>query len=93
LHPWHTHGALPDLTPQQAAVISTIQKRIRKDGTPNYRAMVRLRGHEPLYETFNRRTDARDWIRANEQRIKVGEVISSEAARTTLSDALEPDWP
>lgn len=65
--------------------MGTIRKRPRKDGSVAWHAQVRLLGHEPLTETFDRRGDAVDWVRATEQRIKVGELIAKDM---TLHDAL-----
>lgn len=67
----------------------TIQKRSRQDGTTGYRVLVRIEGHEVLTKTFARLTDAREWGRTMEHRIKVEGAVSSAAQRTTLADALD----
>lgn len=67
----------------------TIQKRQRQDGTHSYRVLVRIEGHETLTKTFARLTDAREWGRTMEHRIKVEGAVSSAAQRTTLADALD----
>jgi integrase len=69
--------------------MGTIQKRIQKDGTASYRAMVRMRGAKHQTETFSRRGDAKDWIRRIEEEIKQGKIPSAEAARMTLGEALK----
>jgi integrase len=69
--------------------MGSIQARKRNDGTIGYRAQVRMLGSEYLTETFNRRTDAKDWIRRVEEEIKNGNAPSSEARTTTLHKALD----
>jgi integrase len=66
-----------------------IQERINSDGTKSYRAQIRLRGHEPISKTFARRTDAKAWIEQTRSAIRNGAVVSNEATRTTLKQALE----
>jgi len=69
--------------------MATIEKRVGKDGAISYRAKVRLQGHAPISETFERRTDAKNWAHQVEALIKGGNVVSTEAQRTTLLEALE----
>jgi len=66
-----------------------IQKRINSDGTVTYRAQVRMRGASPLSQSFKRITDAKAWIEATKTAIRGGTIVSSEAGRTTLREALE----
>jgi integrase len=66
-----------------------IQERIAADGTVSYRVQVRLRGHEPLTKTFRRKTDAVRWRESMQAHIRAGAVVSSEAGRTTLDEALD----
>lgn len=66
-----------------------IQERRRQDGTIAYRAQVRVRGHEHLTETFDRKTDAQKWLEDTRARIRGGSVVTTEAERTTLEDALK----
>jgi integrase len=66
-----------------------IQERRRKDGSIAYRAQVRVRGHEHLTETFDRKSDALIWLERTRTRIRDGNVVSTEAQRTTLEDALD----
>jgi len=68
--------------------MGTIQKRKQKDGAFSFRAMVRMQGHQHLYKTFARKTDAASWIRRTETLIEGGNVSTSEADRTTLLEAL-----
>lgn len=69
--------------------MGTMQTRKGRDGRTAYRAMVRMRGYPHQSKTFERRTDAKDWIRRTEQLIKQGDVPSVEAERTMLYEALE----
>lgn len=66
-----------------------IQERTASDGSVSYRTQVRLRGHEHLSKTFARKTDAEAWREATRTAIRQGNVISTEAGRTTLYEALE----
>ena len=69
--------------------MGTIQTRKGREGRSVYRAMVRMRGYPHQWKTFERKIDAKDWIRRTEQLIKDGNVPSVEAERTTLYEALE----
>jgi integrase len=65
-----------------------IQERRNADGTVTYRAQVRLRGHPPITKSFTRRTDAKAWVEATKTAIRKGDILSTEADRTTLGEAL-----
>ncbi len=47
-----------------------IRKRTRKDGNASFQAEVRLKGHPTLIATFDRRTDAKNWIHKVEADIR-----------------------
>ena len=66
-----------------------IQQRKNGDGTLSYRAQVRMHGAPPLSKTFRRRTDAKIWIEQTKNAIRGGTLVSNEASRTTLREALE----
>ena len=66
-----------------------IQERRKSDGTASYRAQVRVRGFPPVGKTFRRKTDAKRWIEETKTAIRGGTMASTEAARTTLREALE----
>lgn len=66
-----------------------IQARTNGDGSTSYRAQIRMRGFAPLSKSFRRRTDARRWIERTKTTISDGNFISTEAARTTLREALQ----
>lgn len=66
-----------------------IQERTSGDGTVSYRAQIRMRGFPHLSETFTRKTDAKKWIEDTKAAIRGGTAVSTEAARTTLREALE----
>lgn len=51
--------------------MATITKRITKSGV-RYVAQVRLKGHPPQAQTFERKTDARDWAQETEANIRSG---------------------
>ncbi|SRR6266581_524323 len=66
-----------------------IQERENSNGTISYRAQIRMRGAPHLRKTFTRKTDARRWIEDTKASIRSGNVVSTEAQRTTLREALE----
>src|SRR5450759_2290066 len=65
-----------------------IQERRNYDGSISYRAQVRMRGFQPLSKTFRRKTDAKRWIEETKTKIRGGNMVSNEASRTTLREAL-----
>jgi len=66
-----------------------IQQRINGDGSISYRAQIRMRGFPKLSKTFHRRTDAKRWVEETKTAARGGNLISTEATRTTLREALE----
>jgi hypothetical protein len=54
--------------------MATVQKRITKDGTPRYRAQVRLKGYPPQDATFRRLVDAKKWAAVTEAKIRAARV-------------------
>jgi integrase len=66
-----------------------IQERTNGDGSITYRAQIRIRGHAPISKSFTRRTDAKRWIETTKTAMRNGSALSTEAERTTLSEALE----
>jgi integrase len=70
--------------------VATIETRIAKDGTKQYRVKVRLRGHPPASATFDRISDARRWASEAETRIREGRYFSvAEARRHTLAELID----
>lgn len=66
--------------------MATIEKR----GAGQFRATVRRKGHEHQRRTFPTRQLAEKWARDIESKMDAGEpVLSSEAQRTTLAEALD----
>jgi len=51
--------------------MASFQKR-EKNGKPSYTAKIRIKGHKPVFNTFDRLTDARDWGAKTETEIKEG---------------------
>ncbi len=67
--------------------MATIQKRVGKTGT-TYRVIVRIKGHELLTESFQRRTDAVRWAEAEEARLRQSRSPAA-SRRYTLGDAID----
>lgn len=67
-----------------------IQERIGKSGKITYKAQVRLRGHPPQYETFDRKTDAKMWIEKVKTDIREGRIFkTSESKKHTLGEMID----
>ena len=69
--------------------MASIHKR-EKNGKPSYTAKIRIKGHKPVFKTFDRLTDARDWAAKTETEIKEGlykNII--EAQRHTFTELVE----
>ncbi|MCB2199020.1 site-specific integrase [bacterium] len=70
--------------------MATIQKRVLKDGTIRYRAIVRIRGTSRQEMTFDRKTDAKNWANKIETEIRDGKVIlTSQASRHTFGELID----
>jgi hypothetical protein len=48
-----------------------------------------MRGFPHLSNTFTRKTDAKKWIEETKTAIRGGSMVSTEASRTTLKEALK----
>lgn len=67
-----------------------IQERTTADGKKHYRAMVRRKGHPTETQTFDRKTDARNWAAGVEADMRVGRHTDTrESRKHTLADALD----
>lgn len=70
--------------------MATIITRKRNDGTPYYTAIVRVTGAPSVSQSFDRKTDAKDWARSKEAAIKEGRFFPNRAAtRRSLGDAID----
>ena len=54
--------------------MATITKRIANNGTPSYRAQVRLKGYPTQTATFRLLTDAKKWALVTEGKIRAARV-------------------
>lgn len=70
--------------------MATIEERKGKDGKPQFRAKVRMRGYPPASATFSRRTDANRWVQKVETEMREGRYFNLRAAqRHTLAEAID----
>lgn len=70
--------------------MATIQERKGKNGKISYRVQVRLKGHPPLVESFERKTDAKKWAASRESAIREGrQVASTEAQKHTVAEMID----
>jgi len=69
--------------------MASIQER-KKNGKPSYTAKIRLKGHQPVFQTFTRKTDAVLWATQTEAAITEGRFFkTAESQKHTLSDLIQ----
>jgi len=69
--------------------MASIQER-KKNGKPSYTAKIRLKGHQPVFQTFTRKTDAVRWASQTEAAIIEGRFFkTAESQKHTLSDLIQ----
>ena len=69
--------------------MASIQER-KKNGKPSYTAKIRLKGHQPVFQTFTRKTDAVRWASQTEAAITEGRFFkTAESQKHTLSDLIQ----
>lgn len=52
--------------------MGAIQKRVNKDGLVTYQARIRRTGYGQQIATFSRKTDAQEWLRQEEDKVRRG---------------------
>ena len=67
--------------------MATIQKREKQNGKVTYTVTIRVKGHPSLSATFDRLTNAEQWVQENEPKMKRGKHIKEiESKKHTLSE-------
>ncbi len=67
-----------------------IQRRKDRRGKVTYTARIRRKGFKPLCATFDRRTDAQEWLVQEEKKVRAGLRLDEiEAEKHTLAEAIE----
>ena len=70
--------------------MASIEKRISSDGKISYRAKVRKKGFPDQSATFERKTDANQWVQDTESAIRNNRHFkTSEAKRHTLTELID----
>lgn len=70
--------------------MATIQKRTNAEGETSFHVRIRLRGHPTQTCTFQRLTDARDWVQQTESAIRDGRYFkTAEAKKHTVAEMIE----
>ena len=70
--------------------MAEIKERMKKNGKKTYTACIRIKGHKPMYATFDRKTDAQIWVQEYEPKIKRGKKITEyEATKHTLNELID----
>jgi integrase len=66
-----------------------IEKRKGRDGKPTHRAMIRLKGYPTQTATFERLTDAKNWVQQTEAAMREGRYFKSAASKKhTVADMI-----
>ena len=68
--------------------MATIEKRTQADGTTSFRVKIRLKGYPMETATFERSTDATNWIKKTEAAIKANRHFG-ESKRHTLNELID----
>ncbi len=67
-----------------------IRPKKRADGTNGWHVQIRLTGHPPATETFDRKTDAKNWAQRVEADMKAGRYsLTAESKRHSLVDMID----
>lgn len=70
--------------------MATTEIRKGRDGKVSYRVKIRLDGHRPVSATFDRKTDAKQFIQDTESSMRAGRYFkTSESRRRTLADLID----
>ncbi len=70
--------------------MATITERKNQAGRSTYRVQVRVKGHPPVYASFLRKTDAKNWAQQTEASIKEGKFFNAyEAQKHTLAELID----
>lgn len=69
--------------------MASIQERKTKDGETHYRVQIRIKGHQTVRATFERKTDAKRWAQKIEADIRDGRYFkTAESKKHTLKEAI-----
>ena len=70
--------------------MGSVRTRELKEGGTRYQAEVRLKGHPTLTATFDRKTDAKNWVQKVEADIRAGRhQLYTESKKHTFKKAVE----
>ena len=70
--------------------MAEIKERVKKNGKTTYTACIRIKGYKPMYATFDRKSDAKEWINDYEPLMKKGKhIIPYEATKHTLNELID----
>lgn len=70
--------------------MAVIRKRRRANGKLYYQAIVRRRGHPPIYQSFKRKSAATKWAERIEAEILAGRLLPKlEAEKHTVAEAID----
>lgn len=70
--------------------MAEIKIRRKKNGQPSYTACIKIKGAEPLYKTFAKKTDAQEWASSMETKIRENMNFPKRALqRMTVADLID----
>jgi len=76
--------------PAGRPTVANIQARVDSRGQVRYRVQIHLKGYPPQTATFDRKTDAKEWVRHSEADMKAGRHFKVlEAKRHTVAQVID----
>jgi integrase len=77
-------------TSSESSDMATIETRTNKNGKVSYRVKIRLDGCKPVNRTFDRLTDAKQWLQRTEADMRRGiHLPTAENTKRTLADLID----
>ena len=72
--------------------MASIRKRISSKGKVSYHVQIRISGHPPLTQTFDKKTDAENWAKKAESEINDGRLLPQKVAQKRLMSELIEEY-
>jgi len=72
--------------------MASIRKRINSKGKVSYHVQIRISGHPPLTQTFDKKTDAENWAKKAESEINDGRLLPQKVAQKRLMSELIEEY-
>ena len=72
--------------------MASIRERIDRNGKKSYHVQIRISGHPPLTQTFDKKTDAENWAKKAESEINDGRLLPQKVAQKRLMSELIEEY-